>query len=102
MLTGGMARDEIEQHMQAVLMGCFKQLLHVFVGAIARRNGIVIGNIIAGIPERRGKAGIQPDSTAAKAADIVQLLDNALQVADAICIGIAKALRVNFIKDCLI
>ena len=97
----GMAGHQVQQHMDALGMSCFKQRFGIRVGAIAGGNQLIIAHIIPGVLERGIKAGVDPKGVAPQLFDVIQLFDNPLQIADAIPVGIIKALGVNFVKNCV-
>ena len=69
----------------------------VVVAAVARRDLVVIADVVAGVVERRIEPRIDPDGVHAEALDVIQLLDDARQVADAVAVGIIERLRINLI-----
>ena len=95
----GVARNQIQQNMNAALMGLDEQALQILVCAIAWRYGIEILDIIASIHERRFEARIQPNPAKAHFCNIVQLFDNSGNITNTICIGILKTLWIDLIKN---
>ena len=95
------AGHQVKQHTDALLMRGPEQRGGVLVRAVARGDLFVVAHIIARILERRIKAGVDPKGVAPQLFDVIQLFDNPLQIADAIPVGIIKALGVNFVKNCV-
>ena len=60
---------------------------------------LIIGNVIAVILERRGVKGHQPDRVDTQVADVFQLGGQALEIADAIVVGVEERLDVELIDD---
>ena len=60
----------------------------VLVRAVARGDLFVVAHIIARILERRIKAGVDPQGIAAQVPDVVEFGNNALQITDAVAVGI--------------
>src|SRR5699024_3474047 len=58
-------------------------------------------HIVAGVAEGRVKAGVQPQGVAAQRLDVVQLFDDAGQVADAVAVRIPEALGVDLVENAL-
>ena len=99
MLLTGMARHQVQQHMDTLFVGGAEQLGRVLVGAVTRGDLFVIPHIIACILEGGIKAGIDPDGIAAQFLYIVQLRGDTRQIPDAVPVGIVKTLGVNLVKD---
>ena len=97
----GVAGDEVKQDTDALLVGSFEEGGGVLVRAVARGNLFVVAHVVTGVFKRRVKARIDPQSVAAQALDVVQLGDNALQVADTVAVGIVEALGIDFIEYCV-
>ena len=95
------AGHQVEQHTDALLMRGPEQRGGVLVRAVARGDLFVVAHIIARILERRIKAGVDPQGIAAQVPDIVELSNNALQITDAVAVGIIEALGVDFIEHCV-
>ena len=95
------AGHQVEQHTDALLMRGPEQRGGVLVRAVARGDLFVVAHIIARILERRIKAGVDPQGIAAQVPDIVELGNNALQITDAVAVGIIEALGVDFIEHCV-
>ena len=98
MLLAGVAGDQVQEDLDAQLVGPAEKLRHIVVGAVPGGNLIVIPDIVAGILEGGVEAGVQPQGVAAQAFHIGKLLGDAGDVADAVGIGIPEALGINFIK----
>ena len=97
--VGRMPRHEVEQDLHAPLVRLFKETLCVLVGAVAGSDLLVVAHVVPRIHEGRLEAGIDPEGVAAQSLHIVELLDDALKIADAVGVGIVKALRIDFVKD---
>ena len=59
----------------------------------------VVGDVIAVVTARRGVEGQQPDGGDAQLGDVVELLQQALEVADAVIVGIEEGLDVQLVDD---
>ena len=97
-LLAGVARHQIQKDMDALLVGGPEQLLRILQGAVAGGDGLVIPDIVARVLEGRVIPGVDPQGVAPQAYDVVQLRRNAGNVADAVAVGIAEGLRIDFIK----
>ena len=97
MVVGGVGIDLVDDDLQAQTMRLFDQAIKIRQPA---ENGVdiaIIGNVIAEIGHGRGEEGRQPDTVYAQRGDIVQFLDNARQVADAVAIGIGETAGIDLV-----
>lgn len=97
-----MIDDEIHDDLYIALSSFLKKLLHILHGAIFRIDGAVICDIVAMIVIGTGIDGRKPESTNTKVFEIVEFGYNALQVADAIIVSVAKAAGINLIDDAIL
>ena len=94
----GMAGHEVEQHVHAALMGLVEQRHQIVVGAVARGDHGVIAYVVAPVLEGGIEARIDPQGVASQIVDIVETLNDARNVTDAIGIAVLEALRVDLVK----
>ena len=59
---------------------------------------LVIPYVVAGVLKGRVEAGIDPQGVTAETLDISQFGGHAVNIANAVCIGVHKALGVDFVK----
>ena len=98
-VDGGVADDVVEEDLQPALVGLGKQAAGILVRAVARRDAVVVPDVIAGVVERRIEERIQPDRVDAQALHIVQLRDDPRQIADAVAVGIEEGLGIDLVDD---
>src|SRR5690606_26214515 len=87
-LVGGVIDDEFGDDPDAApvrLRHEAAEIAHRAVGGIDRT---VVGYVVAIVPQRRGIEGQEPDGVYPQALDIVEPLQKAVEVPDAITIGI--------------
>ena len=101
-LVGGVVEHQFGNHAQAPAFGFLHEILEILDVAVRRVDGIVVGNVVAIIAQRRRIKWQQPDCRHAQFFEVVQFLDQALEVADAIAIAVGKSLDVQFINDCVL
>jgi len=89
----------VDQDTDATCVGRRYDLLEVFQGAEQRIDAAIVGNVVTEILHRRGEERRQPDGIDVEAGDVVDLLDNAQQIADAIAVAVEKAAWINLIND---
>ena len=59
----------------------------------------VIGNVVAVVLERRREKGQQPQTGDAQVLKIIQLLDQAGKIADAVAVAVFERADVQFVDD---
>ena len=101
MLRRRVSGDQVQQNMHSPLVGLGKKVFQVLVGAVPGGYRVIIRHVVACVQERRGEAGVQPQGVAAQLPDVVQAMDDAGNIADAVGIGVLKGLGVNFIENCV-
>lgn len=86
-----MTCHQIEDHLHAPLMGKGAKLPIILVGAVPGGGNLVeVGHIIAGIKESAFVNGIEPNHIKTAVVNIIQLFDDAPQIADSVAVGIVK------------
>ena len=98
MLHRCMAGHQVQEHMDSSAVGLGKQPLHILIRAISGRDHAVIRHVIARVPKRRGKAGVDPKRVKAQLTDIIQFIDDTLEVTNPIGVGVQERLGVNLIE----
>jgi len=73
----------------------------VGIGPVAGSHLVVVRYVVAGILERRDEARVQPYGIHTELAQVVELLNDAGDIADAIAVGVVEALGVDLIEDCV-
>ena len=90
-LVRAVVHHQVEEDAHALLMGLVQQFPeHVQVAEI-RVDVFVVGDVVAVIRVGRGIDRGEPDGVRAEALDVVQLLDHAPEVADAVAVSVAEA-----------
>ena len=95
----GMPRDQIDNDLDAVFMRSRAERGEILIRAVARRDLVKIGDIIARVAERRFIERIQPDCREAHVADVGQLRPDTIQITDAVRICVIKRLRIDVVKN---
>ena len=98
-LGGSVPGHEIKADAHAALLGFLEESLQIGIGAVARRNFVEIADVITGIAKGRLEAWVQPDRIASERADVIELGNDARQIADAVAVGVEKALRIDFVEE---
>lgn len=77
----------------------FEQVVEILHAAEYGLDGVVIRHIVTEIMHRRCVDGREPNRIDAEAFKIVNLFENALEVADAVAVGVFEATRINLIDN---
>ena len=96
-LQRGVTRDQIHHDLQPALVRFLGQTDKIVVGAVARRDGVEIRHVVAGITERTDENGVEPHDGVAHIGDVIELGDDAVQIADAVAVGITKGLGIDVV-----
>ena len=97
MLVRSVVHNQIHNDLQAALVRFGKQLIHIFHRAEQRVDILIVGDIVAVIVLRGLVDGGEPQHIHAKTCKIVKTTGDALDVANAVAIGILEGTRVNLI-----
>ncbi|GIW54052.1 MAG: hypothetical protein KatS3mg082_0456 [Nitrospiraceae bacterium] len=95
MLIGRMVQHQVRDHADAAPVGVVEERPHVLERAVIRIDAPVIRHVIAVVPQRRREEGEQPQAIDAQPLQIVQLLPEAAEVADAVVVAVVKRLDVQ-------
>ena len=98
MLIRAVVDDEIHQDVHIALFRFRDQPVHVLHRTEARVNVVVIRDIIALIGERRAVDRLEPEDIDAEILQIIELIDDARKIADAVPVRITEALRIDLIR----
>ena len=86
----GVARHEVEQHVHAQFVRALEEPLQVRVAAVAFSGYVVVTHVVAGIVERRVEAWVDPDRIAPQITHVLQFIDDALEVTDAVAVRVVE------------
>ena len=96
-LVGSMVDDQIHHDFQTALMRLGKQFIHIVKRAEHRIYALVIRDIVAVVILRGLVDRAQPQHINAQVGEIIQAAGDALDIAEAIAIGVLEATRVNLV-----
>ena len=91
--------DQLDDDADIAIVGRFEEFLEVVEVAIDGIDAVVVGNVIAIVPQGRGEEGQQPDRCDAQILDVVELIRQAPKVTDAIAIAIREGPHWHLIDD---
>jgi hypothetical protein len=94
-----MAPDLVDDDAQAKIVRLRHQPVEIGERAEQRINLARIGHVVAEILHRRAEERRDPDRVDAKRGHVIELLDDAGQIAPAIAVGVAEARGIDFVDD---
>ena len=100
-LVRSMVHHQVHDQPHAPLMDLTKQTVKIRHGAKVVHNIVVVGNIVAIIVIWAFVHGAAPNAVHPQVLKIIQLFDNAVNVADTVAVGILKRARINLVKHSL-
>ena len=99
MLIGGVVEHHFDDHPYAALVGSLEKRLEVLESAVTRMDRTIIGDVVAVVAQRRREKRHQPDSIDAQFLQVVELLRQAAEIADAVRVAIEKCADVDLVDD---
>ena len=97
MLVGGVRDDRIDHHAQAEPMRLVDQRVEIGQRAEHRIDVAIVGDVVAEILHRRLEEGRDPDRVGAERRRCAAAADDALEVADAVAVGVLEAARIDLV-----
>jgi hypothetical protein len=101
MFQRGETGHEIEDDAEAPSASVHDELLHIVEGAVAGSYAVVIGYVVSGVVERGSVTGADQEGVAAEGFYIVQLLNDAAEVADSVIVGVVETWKEYLIENAL-
>ena len=92
-----MVHDHIENDPHPAPVDFLDQLQRVVHRPVFGGDRLIVGDIISKVRLRRSEEGRAPNGFESQLVDVIQFLEDALQVTDAIPIAVVKRARINLI-----
>ena len=99
MLVRGVVDDQLDEDPDAPLVRGVDERLEVVERAVARVDVPVVGDVVAVVFERRGEERQQPEAGDAEPLQVVELLRQPLEIADAVVVAVEERLDVRLVDD---
>src|ERR1700691_5085723 len=99
MLVGGVVEDQIHNDADVALVRFGDKAVEVGEGAVLRVDVGVVGDVVAEVDLRRRIDGGEPDGVDAERLEIVEARGDAVEVADAVAVGVLETARIDFVDD---
>ncbi len=98
-LVGGVVEDHVQDDADVALLALGDEVVHVGEGAVLRVNGLVVGDVVAEVDLGGRVHGRDPDGVDAEGFEVAEALGDAVEVANAVAVGVLKAARVDLVED---
>ena len=98
-LVTRVVHDEVDDHAEAALVRLVEELVEVLDGPDLREDVGVVGDVVAAVAQRRGEERRDPEAVDAQPGQVVELLDQALEVAGAVAVGVAERADHDLVED---
>src|SRR5690554_132658 len=98
-LIGSMVDDQFGQDPQPSAVRFLNEAAGILQGAVVGADAGILSDIITVIAPWRRIERQYPDGIHAKAHDVVELLDQAFEIANAVIVGVEKGLDVHLVDD---
>ena len=98
----GVARvvhDEVDDHADAALVAGVEELVEVLDRAALGEDVVVVGDVVAAVAQGRGEERRDPQAVHAQPLEVVELLDQALEVAGPVAVGVAERPDQHLVED---
>ena len=97
--VGGVRDYLVDHDLEAKLVGPGDEPVEILQRAEQRVNRAIILDIIAKILHRRFEERAEPDGVNAEICNVVEVRGNAVEIANAVAIGVGEGARVNLVND---
>ena len=98
-LVGRVVDDEVHDELHAARVQPLQQLVEVVERAEERVDRPIVADVVAVVVVRGGVDGREPDHVDAESLEVVEVLDDAPQVADAVAVAVCETPRIDLIDD---
>ena len=95
----GVVHDEVDDHPDAALVAGVEEGVEVLDGAGLRHDVVVVGHVVATVAQRRGEERRHPQAVDPEPLEVVELLDQTLEVAGAVAVGVAERPDQHLVED---
>ncbi len=102
MLIGGVIHHQLDHHLQVALVSRCQKSLEIVHRPVHRVDVHVVGNIVSIVFKRGWEEGKQPQTGDPQILKIIQFLDQARKVTDAIAVAVFKCADVQLVDDCIL
>lgn len=98
-LVGGVVYDQIEDEFHSPIVYFLEEFFEVLHRTEICHDGSVIGDVVAVVGIGRVKHRTQPNDINTQVVQVVEFADDAVEVTDAVAVGVFKATWINLVDD---
>jgi hypothetical protein len=91
--------DEVDDHPDAALVAGVEELVEVLDRAALGEDVVVVGDVVAAVAQRRGEERRHPQAVDTEPLEVVELLDESLEVAGPVTVGVAEGAHQDLVED---
>ena len=95
----GVVHDEVDDHPDAALVRRVEEAVEVLDGAELGQDVGVVGDVVAAVAQRRGEERRHPQAVDAEPLEVVELLGQPLEVADAVAVAVVERADQDLVED---
>ena len=99
MLVARVVHDEVDDHADAALVRLVEEEAEVVDGADLRVHAGVVGDVVPVVAQRAREERRDPQAVDAQPLQVVELLDQAAEVAGAVGVGVAERADQDLVED---
>ena len=99
MFVRGVVDHQVHHDLDSPVVGGGEQFVKVSHGAEFHHDVLIIGNVVAVVIVGRPVNGAHPDHIDAQLLQIIQLADDALQIADTVTVAVAERAGIHLVND---
>ena len=98
-LVAGVVHDEVDDHADVALVRLVEEVVEVLDGAGLGKDVGVVGDVVAAVAQGRGEERRHPQAVDAQPVQVVELLGQAAEVADAVAVGVLERPHQDLVED---
>ena len=98
-LVGGVVGDQVDDHPDADLVQVGDERVELRQRAVLRGQGEVVGDVVSGVDLGRGVEGREPHGVDAERGQVVDVLADALDVADPVTVGVGEGTGIDLVDN---
>ncbi len=98
-LVRGVVEHQLGDHPEAAIVGGFHEFPEVLQGPVVGVDVEVVRDVVPVVLLGRGVEGQQPDRGDTQVLEVVQLLEQPLEIADAVSVGVHEGLHVELVDN---
>src|SRR4029077_17714198 len=102
MLIGSVIEHHLDDHANVAVVSGLQEELEVIKVSVIGMDGSVVGDVVAIVPQRRGKEWHEPEGVYAEFLKVIELLRQAAKIADTVAVGVEECADVDLVNNCVL